>query len=518
MALAPKLVRLQQEAHNARSLNASRPAVNVPDEILAQIFEWVVHGILNPDGAFHPYIGQSRAPLYRLARNRIAATCRRWRHVAIAASSLWTKLFIHPKYLKDESTEAKDFIDPDMLACDVMNAGERMMSLDMYGSRSPSYLDDWDSTIRPTVTPIAERLRDVGLGWDINSRVQTDVERVIQELLTLFATSCVRQLCLRVCAVWTSFGDVILDLSSTTAAENVHTYFPHIGGFNVPLPVRVPATWNVKNLTLRGTYNPSDVIVALNSCAQLETLMLTCDFTTLSESSGSDGGLTLNSLPFLTTLSVYELPPPHIMNGFEAPALERLRYIDTNRLDRLVDTNLHFPTLHQLIILNRVVEHKSQRLASFIKRHTSLEEVLLPLVNLETTFARVLTKRNTSGSFVLRRLKHIQLAFEQPLDQDRSHKLQNTGITVMEERMKDPDSCFVLHLNIQKKVDWLKGEPVATVDTLDYLERLEGRFSGKVQWYTVHRETRPSLVYLRGVQEQSWDWTGDNNCGVGQEF
>lgn len=146
---------LEPHTQRLRSTNATRPAVNAPDEILAQIFEWVVHGALSADSVFHPDIGWPQISLYRLARTRICGTCWRWRHVAITGSSLWTKLLIYAIYGGAQSAAARTHPSPDILAYDVTNAGQRMISLDMYGSQG---LEIWDSTILPALTPIAGRL------------------------------------------------------------------------------------------------------------------------------------------------------------------------------------------------------------------------------------------------------------------------------------------------------------------------------------------------------------------------
>lgn len=275
------VVLLDPRIQRLRLINATRPAVNLPDESLAQIFDWVVHDVFSPEGAFHPVLGHLWVPRYRLARTRICATCWRWRHVAIAESSLWTKLLIHSRDGKAGSTGAGASLNPDTLAYDVTNTGQRMISLDMYDSQ---HLRKWDDTIRPALSPITGRLRNVGVTWIHRDSSSVNVQRVNHEFLTLFATPHTKQLCLRINSLFASYGDTILDLSNTIGAVNVHVYFfIHTLADSIPMRVQVPVAWHVKKLTLLGAYNAIHVIKAVNSCVQLEELMLTCDFAVLSE-------------------------------------------------------------------------------------------------------------------------------------------------------------------------------------------------------------------------------------------
>lgn len=515
MSTRAAVSRIQQAARvqDARSTNASSSAVNLPNEILSEIFEWAVQGILSPEGVFHPKSGHLQALSYRRARNRIASVCSRWRHVAVTVSSMWTKVSIYSGVVRDKKTGGWNLLNRDMLASDIKNMGPRMVSLNIYGS--PYSLNDWDKSIRPTLSPFVERYRDIGFTWARWRQVDSNLslansQRVNREFYALFATPHVRRLCIRIFSAPPYYGDRVMDLSKARGVEDVHAHSKLTTPHDIPTSLRVPVSWNVRRLTLMGSYNLLDVIVALNSCTRLEELMLTCNF---SSPDISYGDVTLKPLPFLSTLSLYEFPPASIMYGFEANALRRLRYVNAGLIDRLVDADHHFPELRQLVVLNRVDEADIQSLASFIHRHASLEEIFLPLVGLEETLAEVLTKRNGSGSFVLGKLKHLQIAVEKPPDEDRFYELQVLRIGMMEERTKDPDSCFVVHLNTIKNDIWAGEDQTASIEIIDCVEYLRGLFGPKVEWYDFPTKRLQSIQHLRGVDLQPWDWTGDHEAG-----
>lgn len=284
-----------------RTENSRQLVVSLPYELLSQIFESACHVVISTRSDPSSVILAST--LRRTTQNAILSTCRRWRQVGLATTSLWELVLVtHPNDLRaDESGRTP-------MMTGIGRAGTRALSLYVSGT-----LDTygWDKTCA-LLRPHAHRFRQIFVSQESHRR---DSE-LLAELNSPQAPLPLQTLVL----TWRQSRPLEqehIDLTWATSLRHLQLNITHSRG---PLvTIRPPLVSKLTHIQLGSKIDPSDAIRIISSTKSLQALKWNFhrDQTPSLDS--------IRSQPYLQELSLAGALPTHLLYGLLAPRLHILQ-------------------------------------------------------------------------------------------------------------------------------------------------------------------------------------------------
>lgn len=428
-----------------RLRNLSRPAVKLPPEILAYVFELVC--LSDTDSARAPNtVGGADL---RVARHKILSVCSRWLAVAFSTTSLWYRVSVTDTLAKPQP------LTPIIAASE--HAGNRALEI---------YLrtDSWVVN-RPMVSRMLSQCGALTLV------LRGDIER-----LGMFQPGTAMPSLHTLTLAWSArlrgatFDEIDLSHGSSLRSVTIHTLTGSTyGSLRAPQSrLRVPANCGIVKLSIMGMVAPEDVIRAINSCPHLETLR----WHHTGRISDPQPLPALQCPPSLLHLSLTETSFPPFQHA-ELPRLARLdcpgaslKYLHVPKLQYLRAGNLFSNT--DFALIQTIVP-------AFLHSHPHLEEVVLGGPRTTTTIIESLG----GGRSVFPNLKHVWM--QSQIDHPDDPSIHDAGHLLAQwDKHASTSMPFVLHLG-GYQLSMIPAHPVVTVLESTYLDG--GRAVFKVENY-----------------------------------
>lgn len=321
-----------------RLANSTRPAVGLPSEILGLVFEMAcfsnTHPLATPEEAYGPILLD--------ARHAIISICSKWRKVAFSTTSLWARISVTGDIWRPSYHTLNAIIE---------RAGGRPVELYMDIDLDRRYRLD---KMLPFVLRVASRCRVLSLVNDNRFRTAD---------IGIFQSGTAMPHLHTLILHYEAIGNI--DLSIVSSLRNVS--MDTIRG-NIQHRLHLPSVSGIVKLSMINCIDPTDAILAINSCPHLETLRWRC------------------SVPNYSTMRLPTLVPPRCLvhlrlkgkipletfKNTHLPNLIRLRSIPD-----VVLNNLRLPQLRHIHICDTELDQSCTVVPAFISSHPDIKEIVL---------------------------------------------------------------------------------------------------------------------------------------------
>jgi len=392
-----------------RAQNSSCPAVNLPTELLAEIFAFAC---LTGDFAAYGSL--------RRTRGAISLTCHRWRAVTLATPILWTTICMT---CCDRVVVPPPFLIP----CEVERAGNR--PLDVYAiSESNKH---WSETVFPFIRSNLDRCRQIQLSAPSLNGLERCFPCHAPRLETLILNWGLED--------GSEADSPLIDVSKAPLIHDLYISYRANGGSYLQL--RVPPASSITRLALVHDIPPSLVIAVVNSCPELSSLdWVHKDLSLLRDSEALASLPTLQTLPHLQDLFLGGDLPFFYVPKFAAPHLQSLALLDISDYNHIPRPDFHelrFPELRRFTI----PDEPPRGLIPFLEAHHDLEEIALYSAPDEILISRLGAVSGSGYRFAL--LKRVIVEFD---IRSRRYVRKINNLLRMRSRQQLPFQPLTLHI------------------------------------------------------------------------